>query len=80
MCPACLTTVALVTAAVTSTGGIAALAASRLGRTNHRNQGARHTRTPGRLSGRQSSTAAWFCKGRRTATRREPPADDRRIV
>ena len=34
MCPACMTTLALVTAAVTSTGGITAIVASRLGRTN----------------------------------------------
>ena len=34
MCPACMTSLALVTAAVTSTGGIAAMVASRLGSTN----------------------------------------------
>ena len=34
MCPACMTSLALVTAGVTSTGGITAMVVSRLGSTN----------------------------------------------
>src|SRR5215204_4614626 len=36
MCPACMTTLAMVTAAVTSTGGVIAMVATRLGSTNAR--------------------------------------------
>ena len=42
MCPVCMTTLALVTAGVTSTGGITALVVSRLRSKNNRNKGERH--------------------------------------
>ena len=42
MCPACMTSLALTTAAVISTGGITAMVASRLGSTNDSNQGETH--------------------------------------
>ena len=44
MCPACMTTIALVTAAVTSTAGITAMFASQT-REAHRNQGAQDGET-----------------------------------
>ena len=45
MCPACMTSLALVAAAVTSTGGITAMIAGRLGSTNDSNQGERYGET-----------------------------------
>jgi hypothetical protein len=38
MCPACLTTLALIAAGVTSTGGVTTLVVSRFRRKNDRNQ------------------------------------------